>query len=53
MRSVLNKPLLAGGPLKNGFWPSTRYEEELEDQFLDDGTVREELAEDLPFVGLR
>ena len=37
VRSALDKPLPTGGPLKNGFWPSTRYEEELEDQFLDNG----------------
>jgi hypothetical protein len=41
------------GTLRNGFWPSSRFGPALEDEFLDDGTVHEEYAEDAPFVGRR
>jgi hypothetical protein len=41
------------GTLRNGFWPLSRFGLALEDEFLDDGTVREEYAEDTPFVGRR
>jgi hypothetical protein len=39
--------------LRGGFWPSSRFGLDVEDEFMDDGTVREEYAEDAPFVGRR
>ena len=53
VRSALTTPVPAREILQNGFWPSSRFAPEMEDQFLDDGTIREEFAEDAPFVGRR
>jgi hypothetical protein len=39
--------------LRGGFWPSSRFGLDVEDEFMDDGTVHEEYAEDAPFVGRR
>jgi hypothetical protein len=39
--------------LQNGFWPSSRFAPAVEDEYMDDGTVRKEYAEDAPFVGCR
>jgi hypothetical protein len=39
--------------LQNGFWPSSRFAPTIEDEYMDDGTVRKEYAEDAPFVGRR
>jgi hypothetical protein len=39
--------------LQNGFWPSSRSGPTVEDEFMDDGTIHEEYAEDAPFVGRR
>jgi hypothetical protein len=39
--------------LQDGFWPVSRYAPALEDQFIADGTVREEYDEDDHFVGQR
>jgi hypothetical protein len=39
--------------LCGGFWPSSRFGLDMEDEFMDDSTVREEYAEDAPFVGHR
>jgi hypothetical protein len=39
--------------LRGGFWPSSRFGLDVEDEFMDDSTVREEYAEDAPFVGRR
>jgi hypothetical protein len=39
--------------LQNGFWPSSRFAPTVEDKYMDDGIVREEYAEDAPFVGRR
>jgi hypothetical protein len=39
--------------LQNGFWSSSRFAPVVEDKYMDDGTVREEYAEDAPFVGRR
>jgi hypothetical protein len=39
--------------LQNGFWPSSRFGPVVEDEFMDDGIIREEYAEDAPFVGRR
>jgi hypothetical protein len=39
--------------LRSGFWPSSRFGLNVEDEFMDDDIVREEYAEDAPFVGRR
>jgi hypothetical protein len=39
--------------LQNGFWPSSRSGPTVEDEYMDDGTIHEEYAEDAPFVGRR
>ena len=39
--------------LQNGFWPSSRFVPTVEDEYMDNGTVREEYAEDALFVGRR
>jgi hypothetical protein len=39
--------------LRGGFWPSSKFGLDVEDEFMDDSTVREEYAEDAPFVGRR
>jgi hypothetical protein len=39
--------------LQNGFWPSSRFAPTVEDEHMDDGTMREEYVEDAPFVGCR
>jgi hypothetical protein len=39
--------------LRGGFWPSSKFGLDVEDEFMDDDTVREEFTEDAPFVGCR
>jgi hypothetical protein len=39
--------------LRGGFWPSSKFGLNVEDEFMDDGTVHEEYAEDASFVGRR
>ena len=39
--------------MHDGFWPNSMISNEEEDEYLDDGMVREEFAEDVPFVGRR
>jgi hypothetical protein len=39
--------------LQNRIWPSSRFAPIVEDEYIGDGTVREEYAEDAPFVGRR
>jgi hypothetical protein len=39
--------------LCGGFWPSSRFGLDVEDEFMDNVTVREEYAKDAPFVGRR
>jgi hypothetical protein len=53
VRSALNAPFVVRETLQDGFWPNSRIDEEVEDQYLDDGQMREEFAEDAPFVGRR
>jgi hypothetical protein len=45
--------ILVSETLRGGFWPSSRFGLDVEDKFMDDGTIREEYAEDAPFVGRR
>jgi len=51
VRSALNTPLLAPESLGNGFWPSSKYALEEEDQYLNNNLMQEEYVEDAPFVG--
>ena len=53
VRGALQDPLHRRETLRNGFWPNSMILNEEEDQYLNDGTVREEFAEDAPFVGRR
>jgi hypothetical protein len=45
--------ILVPQTLQNGFWPSSRFNPAIEDEFMDDGTIGEEHAEDAPFVKQR
>jgi hypothetical protein len=53
VKSVLPLPLLVQDSLQSGFWPSSTFGPALEDQFHDNGTMREEYAEDARFMGRR
>ena len=53
VRSALNAPFVAQETLRDGFWPQSQIVEGIEDQYLDDGQMREEFAKDAPFVGCR
>jgi hypothetical protein len=44
--------ILVSETLCGGFWPSSRFGLDVEDEFMDDNTICEEYAEDAPFVGL-
>ena len=53
VRAALDAPLLVRDTLQYGFWPASRITTDVEDQMEDDGTVREEYAKDIPFIGRR
>jgi hypothetical protein len=53
VRSAMASDILVTETLRGGFWPSSRFGLDVEDEFMDDGIVREEYAEDAPFVGRR
>ena len=53
VRSTLDEPLKRHNALRDGFWPNSIVANEGEDQYMDDGTMREEFAEDAVFVGRR
>jgi hypothetical protein len=53
VRSTMASDISVLETLHGGFWTSSRYGLDVEDEFMDDGTVREEYAEDAPFVGCR
>jgi hypothetical protein len=53
VRSAFSEPLVRRETLRDGFWPNSIISIVEEDQYLDDGTMREEFAEDAPFVGRR
>ena len=53
VRAAFNEPPVVREALLDGFWPTSRIANEEEDQMEDDGTLREEYAEDPPFVGHR
>jgi hypothetical protein len=39
--------------LQDGFWPSSSFGPAIEDEFLDDGIIKEECLEDAPFAGCK
>ena len=51
VRDALSLPMDLPTSLQDGFWPSTRIDRTMEDQFTDGGEVREEYDEDEFFVG--
>jgi hypothetical protein len=51
VRSTMASDISVLETLRGGFWPSFRFGLDVEDEFMDDGTVREEYAKDAPFVG--
>ena len=53
VRGALQDSLCRQETLRDGFWPNSMISNEEEDQYLDDGRVRKEFAEDAPFVGRR
>ena len=53
VRGALNDPLCQREALRDGFWPNSMISNEEEDEYLDDGTMREEFAEDVSFVDRR
>jgi hypothetical protein len=53
VRSAMASDISVSETLRGGFWPSSRFGPDVEDEFMDDGTVREEYVEDAPFVGRR
>jgi hypothetical protein len=53
VRSAMALDISVSETLRGGFWPSSRFGLDVEDEFMDDGTIHEEYAEDAPFVGCR
>ena len=53
VRGALQDLLRRRETLRDRFWPNSMILNEEEDQYLDDGTICEEFAEDAPFVGRR
>ena len=53
IRDALSLPMDTPISLQNGFWPSTRIAHAVENEFTEDGHVREEYGEDDHFVGQR
>ncbi|KAG0581688.1 hypothetical protein KC19_3G000300 [Ceratodon purpureus] len=51
VKAALEVPIEPSIALRDGFWPSTRVDEILEDQYGEDGKLREEFGEDDPYVG--
>jgi hypothetical protein len=51
VRSAMALDISVSETLRGGFWPSSRFGLDVEDEFMDDGIIREEYAEDAPFVG--
>ena len=53
VRDALSLPMDTPISLQNGFWPSTRIAHAVENEFREEGDVREEYGEDDHFVGHR
>ena len=52
MQDALKFPLLLHLNVQNGFWPTTQEQTSVNDTMIVDGIVKEEFAEDEPFIGL-
>jgi hypothetical protein len=53
VKDALDLPIQPLPSLRDGFWPLSRIASALEDEFIEDGNVREEYNEDDHFVGQR
>jgi hypothetical protein len=53
VRSTMASDISVSETLCSGFWPSSRFGLDVEDEFIDDGTICEEYAKDAPFVERR
>jgi hypothetical protein len=53
VRFAMASDISVSKTLRGWFWPSPKFGLDVEDEFMDDGIVREEYAEDAPFVGRR
>jgi hypothetical protein len=53
VRCAMASDISVSETLRGGFWPSSRFGLYVEDEFMDDGIVREDYTEDAPFVGRR
>ena len=51
VRDSLNEPMVLPTALYDGFWPTTRIDQIVEDHFTEGGVLREEFDEDDAFVG--
>ena len=51
VKVALQEPPQPSNVLKDGFWPTSRVEAIVEDQYAEDGDIREEFAEDDIYVG--
>ena len=51
MRGALQEPIELSYVLRDRFRPSTRIAGTIEDQFVEDGDIREEFGEDDVYVG--
>jgi hypothetical protein len=51
VKAALNVPLEASSSLREGFWPLSRYNPSLVDEYEVHGMLKEEYAEDPPFIG--
>ena len=50
MKDALILPIQTLSLLWNGFWPKSRFESTLKDQFIEDGTVRKKYNVDDHFI---
>jgi len=50
VKAALDEPLVVRDILKDGFWSCSRITEEPEDRMREDGPMREEFAQDPPFI---
>jgi hypothetical protein len=53
VRSAMASNISVSETLCGRFWSSSRFGLYVEDEFMDDSTIREEYVEDAPFVGRR
>ena len=51
VKEALYEPITPCNVLREGFWPTTHVEANVEDQIAEDGEDREEFGEDDPYVG--